>query len=97
MANKPDKFGLKFWMAVDVKSKNFCNGFPYLGKNEARSDNVSVPTDVVPKLMDPLFKTGYNVTCDNYFTTLPLSFNLLRTTAVLLVQLATIEKKFQIF
>ena len=23
MANKPDKFGLKFWMAVDVESKYF--------------------------------------------------------------------------
>ena len=26
--------------------------------------------------MDPLFKKGYNVTCDNYFTSLPLSLKL---------------------
>ena len=32
MENKPDKFGLKFWMTVDVESKYFYNGFPYLGK-----------------------------------------------------------------
>ena len=76
MENKPDKFGLKFWMAVDVESKYFYNGFPYLGKNEARSNDVRVPTDVVLKLMDPLFKKGYNVTCDNYFTSLPLSVKL---------------------
>ena len=66
MENKPNKFGLKFWIAVDVESKYFYNGFPYLGKNEVRRNGVSVPADVVPKLIDPLFKKGYNVTCDNY-------------------------------
>ena len=58
MANKPDKFGLKFWKAVDVERKYFYNGFPYLGKNEARSNDVSVPTDVALKLIDPLLKKG---------------------------------------
>ena len=76
MANKPDKFALKFWMAVDVESKYFYNGFPYLGNNEARSNDVSVPTDVVLKLMDPLFKKSYNVTSDKYFTSLSLSLKL---------------------
>ena len=76
MANKPDKFALKFWMPVDVESKYFYNGFPYLGKNEARSNDVSVPTDVVLKLMDPLFKKSYNVTSDKYFTSLSLSLKL---------------------
>jgi hypothetical protein len=28
MANKPDKFGLKFWLAVDVDTKCLVNGFP---------------------------------------------------------------------
>ena len=63
-------------MAVDMESKYFYNGFPYLGKNEARSNDVSVPTDIVLKLIDPLFKKGYNVTCGNYFTSLPLSVKL---------------------
>ena len=76
MAKKPGKFGLKFWMAVNVESKYFYNGFPYLGKNEARSNDASVPNDVVLKLMDPLFKKSYNVTCDKYFTSLPLSLKL---------------------
>ena len=76
MENKPDEFGLKFWMAVDVQSQYFCNGFPYLKKNKARSNDVSVLTDVVLKLMDPLFKKSYNVTCNNYFTSLLLSLKL---------------------
>ena len=32
MANKPDKFGIKFWLAVFVKSFYSLNEFPYLGK-----------------------------------------------------------------
>ena len=56
MANKPDKFGLKFWMAGEVESKYLYNGFPYLGKDSTRSEDVSVPTDVVMKLMSPLSK-----------------------------------------
>ena len=33
MANKPDKFGLKFWLGVDVESKYLFNCFPYVGKD----------------------------------------------------------------
>ena len=36
MANEPDKFGLKFWMAVDVESKYCYNGFTYLGKKRCQ-------------------------------------------------------------
>ena len=72
MANKPDKFGIKFWMAVDVETKYLLNCFLYLGKDESRSGDVSVPTDVVMKLMMPLFKKSHNVTSNNYFTFLDL-------------------------
>lgn len=34
MPNKPHKFGIKFWLAVDVKTKYILNSFPYLGKDE---------------------------------------------------------------
>lgn len=78
MANKPDKFGIKFWLAVDVDSKYLCNGFPYLGKDETRSPNDSVPTDVVLKLMSPFANRGYNLICDNYFTSMNLSQKLLQ-------------------
>ena len=42
MANKPDKFGIKFWLLVDVDSKYLFNGYPYLGKDDTRNSNVSV-------------------------------------------------------
>ena len=76
MANKPDKFGLKFWLAVNVENKYLFNGFPYVGKDDTRSSDMSVPTDVVLKLMAPLFQQGYSVTCDNYFTSLGLALKL---------------------
>ena len=77
IANKPDKFGTKFWMAVDVETKYLFNGFPYVGKDESRKSDVSVPTDVlVMKLLMPFLKKGHNVTSDNYFTSLDLCFRL---------------------
>ena len=50
MPNKPDKFGIKFWMAVDVESKYLYNGFSYLGKDWTRSGDASLPTNAVIKL-----------------------------------------------
>ena len=34
------------------------------------------PTDAMLKLMAPLFQQGYNVTCDNYFTSVRLALKL---------------------
>ena len=76
MANKPGKFGIKFWMAVDVETKYLFNGFPYVEKDESKSGDVSVPTDVVMKLMTPLFKKSHKVTSDNYLTSLDLCLRL---------------------
>jgi len=45
MATTPDKFGLKFWLAVEVENKHLSNVFPH----------VSVPTDFVLKLMGSSF------------------------------------------
>ena len=36
IASKPDKFGIKFWLAVDSKSTYLLNGFPFLGKDAHR-------------------------------------------------------------
>ena len=65
-------------MASDVESKylHVYNGFSFLGKDWTRSGDASLPTDVVMKLMIPLFSQGFNVTCDNYFTSLELLLRL---------------------
>ena len=43
---------------------------------------MSVPADVVLKLMAPLFQRDYNVTCDNYFNSLGLALQLRSTEKV---------------
>ncbi|GBN43991.1 hypothetical protein AVEN_174310-1 [Araneus ventricosus] len=69
MPNKPDKFGIKFWMLVDVDSKFMCNAFPYLGKDKSRSET----ENVVIRFLNPHLNTGRNVTADNYFSSLSLA------------------------
>ena len=44
------------------KCKYLFNDFPYIGKDDTRSSAMSVPTDLVLKLMAPLFQRDYNVT-----------------------------------
>ena len=74
MPNKPDKFGLKFWMLVDVDTKYVINLIPYLGAQE-RSERGDVPLaeSVVLKLIQPVRGRGYNICCDNFFTSFPLA------------------------
>ncbi|GFW32921.1 hypothetical protein TNCV_1774861 [Trichonephila clavipes] len=42
MSSKPDKFGIKFWLAADVDSKHVLNGLPNLGKDEECPENLYV-------------------------------------------------------
>ena len=68
MPNKPDKYGIKFWVLVDVKSKYVSNIFPYLGaqEKEQRGDT-SLAESVVMRLTEGVQGKGYNITCDNFF------------------------------
>lgn len=55
MPNKLDKFGIKFWLEVDVRTKYLLNGFPYLGKDEMRPSDQSLGENVVNRLIDPTY------------------------------------------
>lgn len=67
MPNKPDKFGIKFWLASDVNSKYLVNGFPYLGKDDIRPQSTSLSEFVVLKLVEPYTGHGRNITTDYFF------------------------------
>ena len=73
MASKPDKFGQKYWLAVDKESKYVINGFPYVRKDEMRSSTERVSDRVVMELMRPYLCKGRNVTTDSYFTSMKLA------------------------
>jgi len=93
MTNKPDKFVIKFWMAVDGETKYLFNAFPYVTKDESRSGGVSVSTDVVMKLMMPFFKKCHNVNNDNHFTFLDLYFWLAKQACSLVSTIRSIRKE----
>lgn len=58
MPNKPDKFGIKFWLASDVDSKYVINALPNLGKDEYRPSSVPLSEYVVLKLIEPFTGCG---------------------------------------
>lgn len=68
MANKPCKFGIKFWLAVDVESKYMLNGAPYLGEEEMLLDE-----EVAVNLLEPFMGKGRNINTDGFFTSLKLA------------------------
>lgn len=76
MASKPDKYGQKYWMAVDKDSKYMPNAFPYLGKDENRQATERFSDFVVKKLAGPYLNKGRNIICDNFFTSLALAEHL---------------------
>lgn len=78
MPNKPDKFGFKFWLLVDNSTKYVWNIVPYLGKCEAPDRNGERLADfAVKKLLSSLERKSYNVTCDNFFSSVSLANHLL--------------------
>ena len=84
MANKTDKFGIKFWLLADAQSKYLCNGKPYLGRDPSRSRCSDLPGDVCLILLQPSYKKGYNVTTNNYFTSLKLAEELKQKKTIIL-------------
>ena len=58
MASKSDKFGQKYWLAVDEEIKYVMTGFPYVGKDEMRSLTERVSDCVVMQLMRPYLCKG---------------------------------------
>lgn len=73
MANKPDKFGLKFFLLVDLKTKYVLNAIPYLGRFEDRPQEEGLALHVIKKLSNPILNKGHNITADNYFSSLEVA------------------------
>ncbi len=78
MPDKPEKFGLKFWLLCEAESKYVCNGFPYLGKIEERDSNDLLGEFVIKRLMEPYKNKGYCVTSDNFFSSHKVAKELLQ-------------------
>ncbi|KAL2729204.1 hypothetical protein V1478_005993 [Vespula squamosa] len=75
--SKPDKFGIKFWLASDTDNKYIINGFPYLGKEETRPSSIPLGAFVVLIPVEPFTRCWRHVTTDNFFTSASLVTKLL--------------------
>lgn len=71
--NKPDKIGIKFWVACDLRTKYICNAFPCLGKDASGPSGERLSENVVMRLMQPFLDKGRNVTTGDIFTSLSLA------------------------
>ena len=79
MPNKPDKYGVKFWVLADVETKYISNIDVYLGAQE-KEQRGSVPLVefIVVNLSKNVKGKSYNITCDYFFTSLPIAEKLAR-------------------
>ncbi|XP_028674442.1 piggyBac transposable element-derived protein 4-like [Erpetoichthys calabaricus] len=77
MSSKPDKFGIKFWMATDLSSKYMLNAIPYLGRDGTRKPGERPSETVALRLVEPFIGKGRNVTVASRFTSLSLANKLL--------------------
>ena len=83
LPNNPDKNGIKCWVLVDVKAKYVANITPYLGAQEKEGCcGVPLGKSVVIKITEHIKGKGYNICCDNFFTSLPLAEKLQKSSSL---------------
>ena len=79
MPNKPDKYGVKFWVLADVETNYVSNIDVYLGAQEKEQrGGVPLAESVIVNLCKYIKGKGNNITCDNFFTSLPVTEKLAR-------------------
>ena len=78
MPNKPGKYGVKFWVLADVKTKYVSNMFVLELKKKNSAFGAALTVSVVVNLCKHIKRKGYNKTCDNFFTSLLVAEKLAR-------------------
>ena len=77
--NKSDKYGVKFWVRTDEETKYVSNIYVYCRAQEKEQRvGTLLAESVVVNLCKHIKGKGYNSTCDNFFTSLPVAKKLSR-------------------
>jgi hypothetical protein len=87
--SKPGKYGIKIWTLCDSKTSYVCNMQIYCGRNNGEGREQNQGERVVMDMVRGLDRSGRNVTCDNFFTSLSLAR---RLKAVNISLLGTVRK-----
>ena len=74
--NKPNKYGIKILMMCDSGTKYMINAMPYIGK-ATNTNGIPQGEFYVKELSKPLHDSNRNITCDNWFNSVPLAKSLL--------------------
>ena len=80
MKAKPDKYGLKIVTLNDAQTFYLVFGIPYLGKSMISHQNELIPEYFFREITTPIHGTNRTVTCDNWFTSIPLIQRMLEPT-----------------
>lgn len=77
--SKPGRYGLKSFALCDAKTFYTYQSEPYLGQQPDGPYKVSYkPGDIVMRLCASILGSGRNLTCDNWYTSIPLAEELLK-------------------
>ncbi|XP_011158231.2 piggyBac transposable element-derived protein 4 [Solenopsis invicta] len=68
---KSDKYGLKVILLNDSATHYMYNAIPYVGAID-KDPTEAVPSYYIKKLTELIFNTGRNITCDNWFMSIPI-------------------------
>lgn len=94
MKSKPARYGLKVYALVCAKTFYTYNLEVYVGKQPEGPFYVTNSSkEVVLRLIEPLSGSGRNVTVDNFFTSIPLCFELLNDHRMTLVGTVRANKR----
>jgi len=75
MSSNRDKRGLKFVTMNDSETFYMINAIPYISNVETESLE-SLPSYYVKKISEPIHNTYRNITCSNWFTSVPIVDNM---------------------
>ncbi|XP_043279325.1 piggyBac transposable element-derived protein 4-like [Venturia canescens] len=73
--SKPDRYGMKIITLNDARTSYLIYGIPYLGK--IGNGPTKITEDFFREVTKPIHQTRRSVTCDNWFTSIPLLTNML--------------------
>ena len=76
--SKPGKYEIKIWAICEANTSYAWKMQVYTGKNPAVGREVNQGARVVKDLVKEIENSGRNITCDNFFTSIPLARDLLK-------------------